>query len=112
MVNKCAAPQCKYRYLSNIQKQFASFHFPIDQNLNQLGIRFINRSDWILTKNSVLCELHFEDKCLTRGDKCTLNWHMKLDPSKYFCELLQIKSSLPVSKTTRNSPKKRIFRKF
>mgnify|MGYP003438734704 CR=1 FL=1 len=53
MVNKCAAPKCTSGYSSNNHKKIASFHFPTDQNLNQLWIRFVNRLDWIITKHSV-----------------------------------------------------------
>ena len=109
MVNKCAAPKCTSGYSSNNHKKIASFHFPTDQNLNQLWIRFVNRLDWIPTKHSVLCELHFEEKYIYRDKKYTLNWFMKPVPSKYSYELLQKKSSLPISKTSRNTPKNRLF---
>nr|XP_047146465.1 THAP domain-containing protein 2-like [Hydra vulgaris] len=66
MVNKCAASKCTSVYLRNKHKQIASFHFPTNQNLYQLWVRFVNRSDWTPTKHSVLCELHFEDKYIIK----------------------------------------------
>ncbi|XP_065680648.1 uncharacterized protein LOC136094569 [Hydra vulgaris] len=111
MVKQCAAPKCTSGYLSNKHKQIASFHFPTDQNLNQLWIRFVNRSDLTPTKHSVLCELYFKDKYILRGNKCTLNWLLKPDPFKYSCELFQKYSSLPVLQTSRSPSKLRIFQK-
>ena len=61
MVNKCAAPKCQRGYTSSTRK-LSSFHFPLkNEELNKKWIRFVNRSDWVPTKHSVLCELHFED---------------------------------------------------
>ena len=78
MVNKCAAPKClewTSGYASNEKKQIAKFHFPLkNAKLNKQRICFFKRSrrDWLVTKHSVLCELHFEDKYLRRGEKYTL----------------------------------------
>ena len=39
----------------------------------------VNRSNWSVTQNSVICIKHFEEKFLLRGNKRTkLNW--KLSP--------------------------------
>ena len=61
MENKCAAPKCQTSYTSSTRK-LSSFHFSLkNEELNKNRIRFVNRSDWVPTKHSVLCELHFED---------------------------------------------------
>ena len=42
--------------------KLSSFHFPPkNEELNKKWNRFVNRSDWVPTKHSVLCKLHFED---------------------------------------------------
>ena len=62
MVNKCAAPKCTSGYASNEKKQMAKFHFPLkNAESKKQRNRFVNRRDWIATKRSVLCELHFEE---------------------------------------------------
>ena len=72
MVNKCATPKCTSGYTSNEKKQIAEFHFPLKRAvLNKQWIRFVNRRDWLATKNSVLCKLHFHEKYLQRDEKCT-----------------------------------------
>ena len=54
MVNKCAAPKCQTGYTSSTRK-LSSFHFPLkNEELNKKWIRFVNRSDWVPTKHSVL----------------------------------------------------------
>ena len=75
MVNKCAAPKCTSGYARNEKKQIAKFHFPLKiAELNKQWIHFVNKRDWLATKHSMLCELHFEEKYLQRAEKCTLQW--------------------------------------
>ena len=70
MFNKCAAPKCTSGYASNEKKQIAKFHFPLkNAELKRQWIRFVNRRDWLARKHLVLCELHFEEKYLRRGEK-------------------------------------------
>ena len=70
MVNKCAAPKCTSGYASNEKKQIANFHFPLKRaELNKQLIRFVNSRDCLATENSVLCELHFDEKHLQRDEK-------------------------------------------
>ena len=68
-------------------------------------IRFVNRRDWLARKHSVLCELHFEDKYLRRGEK-VLQWSMNPVPAVYPQNLLSNPSSLPVQQTTCSLPEK------
>ena len=68
MVDKCAALKCS-GYASIEKKQIAKFHFPLKNvELKKQWIRLVNRRDWLAVKYSVLCELHFEEKYLRRGE--------------------------------------------
>ena len=70
MFNKCAAPNFTSVSASNEKKQIAKFYFPLKNgDLKRQWIRFVNRRDWLATKHLVLCELHFEEKYLQRGQK-------------------------------------------
>lgn len=109
MVNKCSAPECRTGYAS-VNTQLATFHFPLKKiELNRQWIRFVNRTDWEPTKNSVLCELHFEDKLKKRGKKCNLRWAMSPVPTINSAELSKTPSVLPSPQTSREPPRKRIF---
>ena len=73
MVNKCAAPKCQRGYTSFTGK-LPSFHFHLkNEELNKKWIRFVNRSDWLPTKHSVLCELHFAGIYKNKGKCMSLN---------------------------------------
>ena len=110
MVNKCAAPNCTSGYASNEKKQIAKFHFPLkNAEFNKQWTRFVNTRDWLATKHSVVCELHFEEKNLRRGKKCTLQWLMNPVLNVYTQKLLSKPSSLPTQQTTRILPRKRSF---
>ena len=76
----------------NGKKQIPKFHFPLKLAL------IVNRRDWLPTKDSVLCELHFEEKYLRQGKKCTLQWSMNPVPTIYLQKLLSKTSSLPTRK--------------
>ena len=116
MVNKCSAPKCKTGYSSKSQepldKKLSTFHFPLGKDkeeLNKKWIRFTNRADWTPTKNSVLCELHFDDRYLIHGKRTTLNWNLDPIPTKHSKELENLHSVLPTTTTTRKPPSKRNF---
>ena len=54
----------------------SSFRFPLKKpELCAQWERFVNRRDWKPSANSVLYELHFEEKYVIRGKKC--NRHQK-----------------------------------
>ena len=92
------------------KKRLATFHFPFkDGELNKNWVRFVNRVDWTPTKHSVLCELHFDEKYIIRGDKCNLKWAIKPIPTIHSKELLYNGplTSLPAPQTLRKSPRKR-----
>ena len=73
MFNKYAAPNCTSGCASNEKKLIAKFYFPQkNADLKRQRIRFVNRRDWLATTHLVLCELHFEEKYLQRGEKTTV----------------------------------------
>ena len=110
MVNKCSAPKCTTGYSTNQDKNLSSFHFPLkNTKLNNQWVRFVNRVDWAPTKNSVLCELHFEEKYLSKGKRTTLRWSLEPVPTIYSKEFESCPSVLPTYSTSRKSPKKRAF---
>ena len=117
MLNKCAAPKCTSGYASNEKKQIAKFHFPLkNAGLKKQWIRFVNRRDRLATKHLVLCELHFEEKYLLRGERCTLQWSINPVLSLHYPvitvypqKLLSKPSSLTSQQTTRSLPRKRSF---
>ena len=57
--------------------------------LNRLWFRFVNRKDWKQTKRSILCERHFEEKYIARGEKPNLKRLMNPIPTKHSKELLK-----------------------
>ena len=61
-------------------------------------------------QNTVLCELHFEEKYIVRGGKSNLKWLLNPIPTKHFKELLKVPSSLlQSSKTTRKPLRERLI---
>ena len=109
MVNKCVAPKYQTGYTSSPGK-LSSFHFPLkNEELNKKWIRFLNRSDWVLTKHSVLCELHSEDIYKNKGKRMSLNWLTKPVPTIHSAEVIDTPSILPTTQTFRQPPRKRIF---
>ena len=110
MVNKCAAPKCISGYISNEKKQIEKFYFPLkNAELNKQSIRFVSRRDLLPRKHSMVCELHFEEKYLRRGEKCTLQQSMNPVPTVYPQQLLSRPSLLPTQQTIRSFPRKRSF---
>ena len=71
-------------------------------------MRFVNGQNWKPTKHSVLCELHFDEKYIIRGEKCNLKWSFILISTSHAKELLQLRQSmLPTQQTSQKPPKKR-----
>ena len=110
MVNKCAAHKCQKGYTSSTEK-LSSFHFPLkNEELCKKWIRFVNKSDWVPRKHSVLCELHFKDIYKNKGKRMSLNWSMKPVPTIHSAELIDTPSVLPTTQTSREPAWKRTFR--
>ena len=106
------SPKCTSGYAGNEKKQIAKFLFSLkNAELNKQWVCFVNvlSTDWLVTKHSVLCEVHFGGKYLRRGEKCTLEWSMNPVPIVYPQKLLSKPSSLPTQQTTLSLPRKRSF---
>ena len=90
--------------------KLSSFDFPLKtEELNKKWIRFVNRSDWVPTKHSVLRELHFEEIYKDKRKRMSLNWSMKPVPTIHSVELIDTPSVLLTTQTFRQALKKRIF---
>ena len=73
MVNKCVVFGCNSGY-STSKENVSSFRFPAEKpELLQKWIKFVNRADWIPTKNSVICCKYFESKFLYEGKRTKLH---------------------------------------
>ena len=112
MVNKCALNSCERGYIKKNQNKgnFSSFHFPLENS--ELLIkweRFTNRRDWRPTKHSVLCDLHFDEKFISRGKRCTLKWDMQPVPTIYPKDMLERPLILPTPQSKRKLPTQRNF---
>ena len=77
----------------------SSFRFPFSSELWAQWERYVNQRDWKPSANSVLCELHFEEKYVIRGKKCNLRWNINPIPTIYSMETLRKPSSLPTPKS-------------
>ena len=56
MFNECAAPNCTSGYAINEKKQIAKFHFsPKNAEFQRKWIGFVNRRDWVATKDLGCC---------------------------------------------------------
>ncbi|KAF2885617.1 hypothetical protein ILUMI_20559 [Ignelater luminosus] len=60
MPYKCCVPACRSNYDKESEK-VSVFSFPKDPNLQSKWIKAICRQDFIITKNSKVCKLHFRD---------------------------------------------------
>ena len=120
MVNKCLSFDCKAKYDSQKNTQsvvedakLATFHFPNltkRPELHRKWVRFVNRSEWKPTSNSVLCEKHFEKHFISRGkEKSTLKWSLNPVPTLYTVDIhLKRPSVLPIPEATpRKKPTQR-----
>ena len=79
MVNKCAVFGCKRGYESVEQHtdDYHAFYFPTDEKKKHLlpaWEKFVCRGNWKPTKNSVICEFHFDDQLINKGERWTLKW--------------------------------------
>ena len=90
IVNKCLVFGCNsgYQSSSKVNGNLVSFFFPFNKpDLLQDWIRFVNRRDWKPTTHSVLCELHFNEKFISRGKRCKLLHIIRsnTNPSFQYC---------------------------
>ena len=67
MVNKYVIYSCNSGYVTKAEKEnkVSSFSFPFHKpDLLRKWIRFVNRSDWTPTSNSVICIKHFKEELI------------------------------------------------
>ena len=109
MVNKRVVFGCNSGY-STCKENVSSFRFPAaNPELLQKWIKFVNRADWIPTKNSVICCKHFESKFLNEGKRTKLHWKLNSIPTVHAAKGLQQESSLQTPTTSRKPPTSRIY---
>ena len=75
---KCCILQCKTNYATTGEKGNCA-EFPKDEELKQQWIRFVKRKDWVCTKYSRLCLLHFDERYIKVG-KSNRYLNRKLNP--------------------------------
>ena len=97
MLNKYVAFGCISGYLT-AHIDVSKFAFPLDYpNLLIHWIKFVYRSNWRPTKNSLLCINHFKGKFIHYGKKNMPKWHLNPIPIKHSTEALKRPSALPTS---------------
>ena len=73
MLDKCVAFGFPSGYDTNNEK-VSTFSFPLGKSdLIKKWIKFVNRNNCFLSKNSVHCIKHFEDKYILKGKRNKLN---------------------------------------
>lgn len=116
MPNKCAAYGCTTGYdkkktedaSSTSEEVAATFHFPLKKpDLLAKWTRFVNKQDWKATSVSVLCEKHFKDLLINRGNRNTLKWNLNPIPTIQSPLARKRPSSFPTINEMRKAPKTR-----
>ena len=108
MVNKCVAFGCKTGYDSHIN--MSTFRYPHTKPaLMEKWIKFVNRSDWIPTNNSVLCVKHFKEEFISKGKRNNLKWSLHPVPTIHSDEVMKRPSCLPNTNVSRKAPTDRNF---
>ena len=72
-------------------------------------IKFVNRSDWIPTNNSVLCVKHFKEEFISKGKRNNLKWSLHPVPTIHSDEVMKRPSCLPNTNVSRKAPTDRNF---
>jgi len=112
MVNKCVVYGCKSGYSTDKSAiALSTFRFPLSKpDLLGKWVQFVHRSDWSVSKNSVICVKHFENKYLIHGHKRTkLDWKLNPIPSIHSEEALKRPSTLCNPPALRKAPKVRVY---
>ena len=111
MVNKCVVFGCKTGYETCVEaseEKISTFKFPLEKtDLLQQWIKFVNRSHWYPSKNSVICVKHFDKKYIVEGKRNKLNWNLNPVPTIQTREALKIPSAFPTPVHQRRAPKSR-----
>ena len=106
MPNKCSVSGCYTNFNEGPNKTV--FKFPGDPVLSRKWLEFVNRNDFEISKYSVICIDHFEERFIIQHEtKMTLNYSMNpiltIHPS--FIPL----SLAPIPSEPRKTPKIRIY---
>lgn len=72
MPQKCCAPGCSGNY-DNSDSYVSVFKFPADTARRQLWLKRIPRENLQITKNTVICRRHFEDRFVITEDRIVVN---------------------------------------
>ena len=83
MVYKCCMVGCGTG-LTNKPEGIAVFGFPDkeeDLDRRRAWVRFVNRKNFEITNKTKICELHFEDRFIRRGERTTLVHRLHPVPS-------------------------------
>ena len=114
MVNKCAVFGCKRGYENKEQQNddYHAFYFPSGEKKGHLlpaWEKFVSRKDWKHTTNSVICEYHFEEHLINKGQRWTLKWKNDPVPTIFTEEMREAPPSVQPSQAPppRKPPKKR-----
>ena len=106
MPNKCSVTGCYTNFNEGPKKTV--FKFPGDPVLSRKWLEFVNRNDFEISKYSVICIDHFEERFIIQHEtKMTLNYSMNPIPTIHpsFIPL----SLAPIPSETRKTPKIRIY---
>ena len=113
MTKTCSVAGCKTNYrkkvdgVSVVSNPGTVFVFPSKEKnaeLHQEWVRFCNqKSAFIITGNSGICEKHFEAKFIKEGVRKTLRWDLDPVPSNY-CVDIEVPISLIPTPTSHRKP--------
>ena len=99
--------------ISKSKEDYHVFYFPFTKKSELLPVweRFVNRSNWKPSTNSVICDLHFEENLINnRTTRWTLKWDLNPIPTLFTEEMLKNPSTLPTPlPAKRKPPKERNF---
>ena len=113
MVKSCAVVDCRTNVkkqngkVTTILNQEVVFQFPDQTKKPELfkkWVRFVNRQDFTVTKNSGICANHFEDTLIKIGKRKTLRWDLDPEPTHYTVPIPP--SLIPTSETKRKNQQK------
>ena len=113
MPNKCSAFGCFTGYYrkedeesSTPEETVARFKFPLkNDELLKKWTDFINKKNWTPTARTVLCEKHFTQDFIKRGQRTTLKWDINPVPSVQSSAAAKRPASFPPVTGLRKPPK-------
>ena len=92
------------------QENVPLFRFPENEgSLFKKCVSFVNRTNWKLSANSVICAKHFLGKFIRDGSRKTLNWSLNPIPTLHTQIALKRPSTLKTPSAVRKPPKIRVY---